>query len=121
MQQSDQPVQIATKFGPCSLAIYSSVVSDALAGLKRLQSGTESLYQVHWPFSFFMSRNADERSCRRGEAGRKLWVSATTQPNRCGQAHQLLAARGVPLANQVRYSLLARQIETNGISKPPAS
>jgi len=30
--------------------------------------------------------------------------------------HQLLAARGVPLAvNQVRYSLLARQIETNGI------
>jgi aryl-alcohol dehydrogenase-like predicted oxidoreductase len=32
------------------------------------------------------------------------------------QAHQLLAARGVRLAvNQVRYSLLSRQIESNGI------
>jgi len=34
--------------------------------------------------------------------------------------HQLLAARGVPLVNQVRY-LLARQIETTASSKPPAS
>jgi aryl-alcohol dehydrogenase-like predicted oxidoreductase len=32
------------------------------------------------------------------------------------EAHQILAARGVPLAvNQVRYSLLTRQIESNGI------
>jgi aryl-alcohol dehydrogenase-like predicted oxidoreductase len=32
------------------------------------------------------------------------------------EAHQILAALGVPLAvNQVRYSLLTRQIETNGI------
>lgn len=32
------------------------------------------------------------------------------------EAQQILAARGVPLAvNQVRYSLLTRQIETNGI------
>jgi aryl-alcohol dehydrogenase-like predicted oxidoreductase len=32
------------------------------------------------------------------------------------EAHQILAARGVPLAvNQMRYSLLTRQIEGNGI------
>jgi aryl-alcohol dehydrogenase-like predicted oxidoreductase len=34
------------------------------------------------------------------------------------EAHQILAARGVPLAvNQVRYSLLTRQIEGKGISQ----
>jgi aryl-alcohol dehydrogenase-like predicted oxidoreductase len=32
------------------------------------------------------------------------------------RAHQFLAARGIPLAaNQVQYSLLARQIEHNGV------
>ena len=32
------------------------------------------------------------------------------------EAHKILAARGVPLAtNQVRYSLLSRQVEKQGI------
>ncbi len=119
MQQSDRPVQIATKYGPAPWRFTAQSVSDALtASLKRLGVERVALYQVHWPFSFFMSQEtlmnalADEVKRGRIEAVGISNYSA----DEMRQAHQLLAARGVRLAvNQVRYSLLSRQIESNGI------
>jgi aryl-alcohol dehydrogenase-like predicted oxidoreductase len=119
MQQSDQPVQIATKYGPAPWRFTAQSVSDALTGsLKRIGVERVSLYQVHWPFSFFMSQetlmNALADEVKRGRI-ESVGVS-NYSAQQMQSAHQLLAARGVPLAvNQVRYSLLARQIETNGI------
>lgn len=119
IQQSDKPVQIATKYGPAPWRFTAQSVSDALtASLKRLGVERVALYQVHWPFSFFMSQEtlmnalADEVKRGRIEAVGISNYSA----DEMRQAHQLLAARGVRLAvNQVRYSLLSRQIESNGI------
>ncbi len=98
MHQNNRPVQIATKFGPAPWRFTAESVSDALTGsLKRLQVERVALYQVHWPFSFFMSQQtlmnalADEVKRGRIEAVGRLAV------------------------NQVRYSLLSRQIESNGI------
>lgn len=119
MQQNKRPVQIATKFGPAPWRFTAESVSDALTGsLKRLQVERVALYQVHWPFSFFMSQQtlmnalADEVKRGRIEA---VGVSNYSD-SQMREAHQLLADHGVRLAvNQVRYSLLSRQIETNGI------
>ncbi len=119
MQQTQQPIQIATKYGPAPWRLTDQSFSDALtASLKRLQVERVALYQVHWPFSFFMSQEtlmnalADEVKRGRIEAVGVSNYSAQQMQ----QAYELLAKRGVKLAsNQVRYSLLTRQIETNGI------
>lgn len=119
MQQSDQTVQIATKYFPLPWRFTASAVADALtASLKRLQVPSVALYQVHWPFDFFMGQPtlmqalADEVKQGRIKAIGVSNYSATQMR----QAHELLARHGVPLAvNQMQYSLLARQIETNGV------
>lgn len=119
LTSSDLPVQIATKFGPAPWRFTAQSVSDALTeSLKRLRLEQVSLYQVHWPFSFFISQEtlmnalADEVQRGRIEAVGVSNYSAEQMQ----QAYKILAARGVKLAsNQVRYSLLTRQIETNGI------
>ena len=119
MQQTDKPVQIATKFGPAPWRFTSQSVADALtASLKRLRLDRVTLYQVHWPFTFLISQEtlinalADEVKRGRIEAVGVSNYSA----EQMRQAHQILADRGVKLAsNQVRYSMITRQIEYNGI------
>lgn len=119
MQQTDRPVSIATKYFPLPWRFNADAVADALsASLKRLQLPTVTLYQVHWPFDFFMGKTtlmnalADEVKQGRIQA---IGVS-NYSAEQMRQAHELLASRGVPLAvNQVQYSLLARQIEKNGV------
>ena len=119
MQQTEQSVDIATKYLPVPWRFGADSVSDALSGsLKRLQTERVKLYQVHMPFSFFMSQEtlmnalADEVNRGRIECVGVSNYSA----DEMRQAHQILAKRGIPLAvNQVQYSLLSRKIETKGI------
>jgi aryl-alcohol dehydrogenase-like predicted oxidoreductase len=119
MQQAQKPVQIATKFGPLPWRFTSQSVADALTdSLKRLQVEQIALYQVHWPFAFFLSQetlmNALADEVKRGRIA-AIGVS-NYSAEQMRDAHQILAARGVPLAvNQVRYSLLSRQVESKGI------
>lgn len=119
MKQTDQPVQIATKYFPVPWRFAAQSVSDALtASLDRLQVSQVALYQVHQPFAFFMSQetlmNALADEVKRGRI-QTVGVS-NYSADQMREAYELLAKRGVPLAvNQVRYSLLSRQIETNGI------
>jgi aryl-alcohol dehydrogenase-like predicted oxidoreductase len=121
MQQTDKPVQIATKYGPFPWRFTAQAVADALTeSLKRLQVERVTLYQVHWPFTFFMSQEtlmnalADEVSRGRIESVGVSNYSA----DQMREAHQILSRRGVPLAvNQVRYSLLTRQVESQGIMR----
>ncbi len=121
LQQTQQPVQIATKFGPLPWRFTGQSVSDALTeSLKRLQLERIALYQVHWPFAFFLSQqtlmNALADEVKRGRIAAVGVSNYSAEQMR--DAHQILAARGVPLAvNQVRYSLLTRQIESKGIVK----
>lgn len=119
LQQTQQPVQIATKFGPLPWRFTAQSVSDALTqSLKRLQLERIALYQVHWPFAFFLSQetlmNALADEVKQGRIAAVGVSNYSAEQMR--DAHQILAARGVPLAvNQVRYSLLSRQIESKGI------
>ncbi len=119
LQQTQQPVQIATKFAPLPWRFTGESVSDALTdSLKRLQVEQIALYQVHWPFTFFLSQEtlmntlADE--VNRGRIG-AIGVSNYTAAQ-MREVQQILGKRGISLAvNQVRYSLLNRQVESQGI------
>jgi aryl-alcohol dehydrogenase-like predicted oxidoreductase len=119
LKQTDTPVQIATKYFPLPWRFNAQAVADTLtASLQRLQVDRVALYQVHWPLDFLMSQrtlmNALADEVEKGRIG-AIGVS-NYSAEQMRQAHQFLAARGIPLAvNQVRYSLLTRQIETNGI------
>lgn len=118
-RETTEPIVIATKFAPLPWRFQQQAVADALtASLKRLNVARVDLYQVHWPFELFLTPEilmdalADEY-----EQGRIGAVGVSNyDANQLRTAHRLLAARGVPLAvNQVRYSLLTREIETNGV------
>lgn len=119
MKELGRPAQIATKYFPLPWRLTAQSVSDALtASLNRLQVDRVELYQVHMPFSFFMSQetlmNALADEVKRGRIT-AVGVS-NYSADQMRDAHGYLAARGVPLAvNQVQYSLLARKIESNGI------
>ncbi|MGI0488331.1 aldo/keto reductase [Pantanalinema rosaneae CENA516] len=119
MQHTDQPIQIATKYFPLPWRFNAQAVADALdASLQRLQVNQVALYQVHAPLDFFLGQkslmNALANAVEQGKIGAIGVSNYSAQQMR--QAHQLLAERGIPLAvNQVRYSLLTRQIESNGI------
>lgn len=112
-------VTIATKYSPLPWRFNADAVAEALTqSLRRLQLPTVTLYQVHWPFDFFMGQTtlmhalADEVKQGRIQA---IGVS-NYSAKQMRQAHQILESRGVSLAvNQVQYSLLARQIEQNGV------
>lgn len=120
IKQIDLPVIVATKYGPMPWRLNGQSVSDALtASLKRLQVAQVALYQVHWPFTFLMSQetlmNALADEVQRGRIA-AVGVS-NYSADQMREAHKILAARGVCLAtNQVRYSLLSRQVETQGIT-----
>ncbi len=112
-------VILATKYMPVPWRFSAHSVADALtASLKRLKVPSVALYQVHWPFDFFMSQKtlmnalADEV-----DQGRIQTIGVSNySAKQMREAHSYLSERGIPLAvNQVQYSLLHRNIESNGI------
>ncbi len=119
MRQTEKPVQIATKFFPLPWRFNAQSVSDALtASLERLQVPQVALYQVHQPFDFLLGKRALMNALAdEVQQGRIATVGVSNySAEQMRESHKFLAARGVPLAvNQVRYSLLTRQIESNGI------
>jgi aryl-alcohol dehydrogenase-like predicted oxidoreductase len=119
IKETNAKTQIATKYMPLPWRFRSEDVADAVtASLKRLKMPSVDLYQVHWPFPSLLSQQglmnalADEV-----EQGRIKAIGVSNySAEQLREAHKLLAKRGVPLAvNQMRYSLITREIETNGV------
>ncbi|MGB3640250.1 MAG: aldo/keto reductase [Rivularia sp. (in: cyanobacteria)] len=119
IKKTETEVIVATKFGPLPWRFSAESVSEALtASLKRLQVEQIALYQVHWPFTFFMSQETLMNAlAAEVELGRIKTIGVSNYSSeQMQEAHQILACRGIPLAvNQVRYSLLTRQVEKQGI------
>jgi aryl-alcohol dehydrogenase-like predicted oxidoreductase len=119
IKETNAHTQIASKYMPLPWRFRTEDVTDALtASLKRLRMPSIDLYQVHWPFPSLLNQEglmnalADEV-----EQGRIKAVGVSNyNAEQLREAHKLLARRGVPLAvNQMRYSLITREIETNGV------
>ena len=119
LKQSSQPVQIATKYFPLPWRFNRDAVAEALtASLDRLDVEQVALYQVHMPFDFFMGQETLMTAlATEVKKGRILTVGVSNySAKQMQQAYDYLATYDVPLAvNQVRYSLLTRTIEKNGI------
>ncbi len=118
-QSASEPIQVATKYGPLPWRWGAKAVHEAVThSLQRLQRDVIDCYQVHWPFSFFMSQKTLlEALAKEVHQGRILTVGVSNySAAQMREAHQTLAQWQVPLAvNQVRYSLASRQVESEGI------
>ncbi|MDX2167471.1 MAG: aldo/keto reductase [Deltaproteobacteria bacterium] len=119
VRQAPRPTVVATKYAPLVGRGGPAAIPRALeASLKRMRLPHVDLYQLHWadrdeaPIGPTMAAFA--ATVHAGQA-RAVGVS-NFRAGELRAAHAALAAHGVPLAtNQVRYSLLDRTPETDGV------
>lgn len=110
-------VLIASKF-PGGFSFRVQDFSKELdASLSRLGRDTIDLYQHHFPTRGVRIPELMDQLANAVEAGKIKAVGVSNySAEQMREAHAALAKRGIPLAsNQVEYSLLHRQPETNGI------
>ncbi len=114
--KSDSEVVITTKWQPIfrTAGNIQHSIQDRLRFLDGYCIGN---YMVHQPYSFSSPEAEMNAMADLVEAGKIRSVGVSNfNPARMRRAYAALAKRGLPLAvNQVRYSLLHREIETNGI------
>ncbi len=114
--KSDSDVVITTKWQPIfrTAGNIPHTIGNRLHFLDGYSIGN---YMVHQPYSFSSPEAEMNAMADLVEAGKIRSVGVSNfNPARMRRAHAALAKRGLPLAvNQVRYSLLSREIETNGI------
>jgi len=110
-------ILIATKF-PSGFRFRAEDLPEELeASLGRLGRPSIDLYQHHFPARRVSIPSLMEHMADAVEAGRVTAVGVSNySAEQMRRAHSALAERGIPLAaNQVEYSLLHRQPETNGV------
>ncbi len=112
----DQDVIVATKWWPL-FRTAGSIRRTIDARLRFLQGYSIGLYMVHQPFGLSSKEAEMEAMADLVEAGTVHSVGVSNfSPGQMRRAHKTLAKRGLPLAaNQVKYSLVDRRIETNGV------
>lgn len=118
MELSGRPAFVATKFAPLPYRFTSTTMTRALDNsLRRLRLETVDLYQVHWPWSVLRIPSLMERLADAVDEGKVRYVGVSNfSAKQMVEAHTALAEYGIPLvSNQVRYSLLSRDPETNGV------
>jgi aryl-alcohol dehydrogenase-like predicted oxidoreductase len=109
-------VVVATKWWPMwrTAGNIKATIAERLA---RLAPFGIDLYQIHQPFAL-ASTAAQMRAMADLVADQRIRTVGVSNfsATRMRAAHRALAARGIPLvSNQVRYSLLDRRIEKNGV------
>ena len=110
-------ILIATKFPP-GIGSRTEDMPRALdASLARLGRSAIDLYQHHFPTNRVSIPQLMDLMADAVEAGKVRAVGVSNYSSeQIRIAHAALARRGIPLAsNQVEYSLLHRQPETNGV------
>ena len=109
-------VVIATKWFPL-FRTAGNVGKSIDLRLQCLDGFNIDLYQVHFPNSFSSIGDIMKRMADLVEKGKIRSIGVSNfSAEQMHHAHKVLAERGLPLAsNQVHYSLLKRDIESNGI------
>lgn len=114
--KSNGDVVIATKWNPI-LRSARSLKTTIVQRLKFLEPFGIDLHQVHFPASFSSVEAEMNAMADLIEAGRMRAAGVSNfSARQMRRAHQALVKRGFVLAsNQVKYSVLDRRIEANGI------
>jgi aryl-alcohol dehydrogenase-like predicted oxidoreductase len=118
LQRDNRPVVIATKFAPLPTRLSRRQFMNALdASLSRLGIRTIDLYYIHFPFSLLSIERLMDMMAAAVEAGKIRAVGVSNfNAEQMRRAAERLARYDIPLAaNQVRYNLLNRQPEENGV------
>lgn len=114
----DERPLIATKFAPLPYRLGGRSLLKALDGsLRRLGIERVDLYQIHFPSPLPRIESLLDALAEAAKEGKVRSVGVSNYgAEAMRRAHGRLAEHGVPLAtNQVRYSLLDRAPETNGV------
>lgn len=114
--KSEEEVIIATKWMPI-FRKAKSIIKTIDNRIQSLNNYCIDLYQIHQPFSF-SSTKAQMRAMAQLVHDKKVRYIGVSNfsAKRMTKAHNELLSLGLHLiSNQVRYSLLDRRIETNGI------
>ncbi len=115
--RSSRDVVIATKWRPI-LRTAGSIERTIDRRLRSLEPFGIGLYQVHFPFLTLSSIEAQmDAMARLVQQGKVEAVGVSNfDARQMRRAYERLAAHGIPLAsNQVKYSLLDRHIERDGV------
>jgi aryl-alcohol dehydrogenase-like predicted oxidoreductase len=114
--KTDAEVVVATKWWPLFRTARNipRTIEDRLRFLDGYSIG---LYMVHQPYSFSSPEAEMDEMAKLVQAGKIRSVGISNfNPEQMRRAHRQLQKYGLPLAvNQVRYNLLDRSIEKNGI------
>jgi aryl-alcohol dehydrogenase-like predicted oxidoreductase len=114
--KADDEVVVATKWWPL-FRTARNIPKTIEDRLRFLDGYSISLYMVHQPFGFSSPEAEMDEMAKLVKAGKIRSVGISNfNPEQMRRAHRQLQEHGLPLAvNQVRYSLLDRSIENNGI------
>jgi aryl-alcohol dehydrogenase-like predicted oxidoreductase len=114
--KSDEEVVTATKWNPIGRTARS--ITRTIGNRQECLNGyTIDLYQIHGPMAFTTRKSEMNAMADLVESGdiRSIGIS-NYNARQMRSAHEALLARGLRLtSNQVKYSLLDRSIEANGI------
>jgi len=117
-RQDARPLLLASKFAPLRSRVTAAQFASALeATLERLGRDSLDLYYLHFPHPF-LGVGAWMRPMARAVKAGKIRAVGISNCNvaQMRKAAAVLARYDVPLAaNQVRYSLLHRKPETDGV------
>jgi len=116
LKRESRPVVVATKFAPYRL-LRSQFMNALDASMRRLGRQTIDLYYVHFPYSFLSVETMMDLMTQAVAAGKVRAVGVSNfSAKQMREAAARLGSHGIPLAaNQVRYNLLHRQPEWNGV------
>jgi aryl-alcohol dehydrogenase-like predicted oxidoreductase len=118
LQRDPRPVVIATKFFPSPTRLFRRQFMNALdASLRRLGRRTIDLYYIHFPYTLLSVETMMDLMAQAVEAGKIRAVGVSNfSVEQMRRAAVRLEKYGIPLAaNQVRYNILHRQPEVNGV------
>jgi aryl-alcohol dehydrogenase-like predicted oxidoreductase len=118
LHRDHRPVVIGSKFAPLPTRVTRRQFMNALdASLERLGVETIDLYYIHFPYTLLSIEKLMDLMAEAVEAGKIRAVGVSNfNAKQMRRAATRLARYHIPLAaNQVRYSLVHRQPEENGV------
>jgi aryl-alcohol dehydrogenase-like predicted oxidoreductase len=118
LKSTETPVLIATKYMPFPWRLRRRSLLNALRhSLERLGLDHVDLYQIHWPFPPYPLELWVQEMAKVAKAGLTRTVGVSNfNRNQMQRAFTILTKFDLPLAsNQVKYHLLDRTVEKNGL------
>ncbi len=114
--KTNDDLVVATKWNPM-LRTANNIPQTISRRIECLDGYRIGLYMIHQPLSFSSPEAEMEAMAGLVNAGKIQSVGVSNfNPDRMRRAHAALKKLGLPLAvNQMRYSLLHREIEFNGV------